>query len=104
MQYSLAFAGPLMLLDQGAGGLTPARAALWAGLGLLVLAVFLPPRVSAGDGWLAVRGLMGERRVRTDALVTVRRRGGPAAHLVLREAYGQWLELAPRVLEADPLL
>ncbi len=101
---SLAFVGLLVLLDAGSGGLTLPRAGLWAALGAVVFAVFLPARVSAGDGWLAVRGLLGERRVRTDALVTVRRYGGVATHLVLRDARGQWLEVDARVVEANPLI
>lgn len=101
---SLAFAGLLVLLDWGAGGLTLPRAGLWFLLGILVLAVLLPSRVTAGDGWLAVQGLMGVRRVRTDALVSVRRYGGIAAHLVLRDAHGRWLELDLHVLEANPLI
>ncbi|MEU7429898.1 hypothetical protein AB0B07_03290 [Streptomyces sioyaensis] len=104
LHYSLAFVGLLMLLDWGSGGLALPRAGLWAVLGAVVFAVFLPARVSAGEGWLAVRGLMSERRVRTDALVAVRRYGGVAAHLVLRDVRGQWLELDPRVLEANPLI
>lgn len=104
LQYSLAFVGLLMMLDWGDGTLTLPRAGLWAVLGIGVLAVFLPSRVSAGDGWLAVRGLVRERRVRIDALVSVRRYGGIAAHLVLRDTRGQWLELDPCVLEANPLI
>ncbi|MCB5908875.1 hypothetical protein [Streptomyces pinistramenti] len=104
LQYSLAFVGPLMLLDWGAGGLTLPRAGLWAALGILVLAVFLPSRVTAGDGWLAVRGLVRERRVRTDALVVVRCCGRTAVHLVLRDTDGQWLEVDLRVLDANPLI
>ncbi|MFJ9855172.1 hypothetical protein [Streptomyces sp. NPDC101150] len=93
-----------MLLDWGSGGLTLHRAGLWAVLGTAVLAVLLPSRVTAGDGWLAVRGLMGQRRVRTDTLVSVRRCGGISVHLVLRDADGQWLELDLRVLDANPLM
>ncbi|MFF4948489.1 hypothetical protein ACWC2K_39385 [Streptomyces chattanoogensis] len=104
LQYALTFVGLLMMLDEGEGGLTLPRAGLWAVLGIGVLAVFLPSRVTAGDGWLAVRGLVHKRRVRTDALVSVRRYDGIAAHLVLRDTHGQWLELDPRVLEANPLL
>ncbi|MFI0790318.1 hypothetical protein ACH4Q6_32540 [Streptomyces lydicus] len=104
LHYSLAFVGLLMLLDGCSGGLTLPRAALWAALGAVVFTVFLPPRVSAGQGWLAVRGLLGERRVRTDALVAVRRYGRVAAHLVLRDTDGRWLELDPSVLEANPLI
>ncbi|UKY47763.1 hypothetical protein [Streptomyces inhibens] len=104
VHYSLAFVGLLMLLDWGAGSLTLPRTGLWAVLGIGVLAIFLPSRVTAGDGWLAVRGFMGERRVRTDALVAVRQYGGIAAHLVLRDAHGRWLELDRRVLDANPLV
>ncbi|MFG2224908.1 hypothetical protein [Streptomyces sp. NPDC048644] len=104
LRCSLAFIGLIMLLDWGAGGLTLPRAGLWAGLGGLVLAVLLPSRVTAGDGWLAVRGLVRERRVRTDALVAVRRCGSTAVCLVLRDAHGQWLELDLRVLDANPLI
>ncbi|GAB7035541.1 hypothetical protein AB0G35_26050 [Streptomyces sp. NPDC021749] len=104
LQYSLAFVGLLMVLDGGEGSLTLPRAMLWAVLGIGVLAVFLPSRVAAGEGWLAVHGLVRERRVRTDALVSVRRYGGIAAHLVLRDTHGKWLELDPRVLEANPLI
>jgi hypothetical protein len=93
-----------MLLDQGAGTLTLPRAALWTGLALLVLVVLLPPRVTAGAGWLAVRGLVHERRVRTDALVEVRQYEGISAHLLLRDAGGRWLELDPRVLAGNALI
>ncbi|WP_328686810.1 hypothetical protein OHT20_37350 [Streptomyces caniferus] len=104
LQYSLAFVGLIMLLDWGAGALTLPRAVLWTVLGAGVLAVLLPTRVTAGDGWLAVRGLMGERRVRTDALVAVRLYGSVAVHLVLRDASGRWLALDRRVLDTNPLL
>ncbi|MEU9126160.1 hypothetical protein AB0C96_41230 [Streptomyces sp. NPDC048506] len=104
LQYSLAFVGLLMLLDWGTDGLTLRRAGLWVVLGVAVLAVFLPPRVTAGEGWLAVRGLKGERRVRTDALVTMRQYGSIDVRLVLLDAHGQRLELAPRVLVANPLI
>lgn len=104
LQYSLAFVGLLMVLDWGEGSLTLLRAMLWAVLGTGVLAVFLPSRVAAGDGWLAVHSLVRERRVRTDALVSVRQYGGIAEHLVLRDTHGKWLELDPRVLEANPLI
>ncbi|MFF3541991.1 hypothetical protein ACFYXD_09005 [Streptomyces platensis] len=104
LQHSLAFVGLIMLLDGGAGGLTLPRAGLWGALGGTVLAVLVPSRVSAGEGCLAVRGFTGERRVRTDALVSLRRYGGIAAHLVLRDAHGRWLELDLHVLETNPLL
>jgi hypothetical protein len=101
---TLAFFMLAMLLDQGAGTLTPVRAGLWTGLAALSLVVLLPPRVTAGEGWLAVRGLVRKRRVRTDALVEVRQHEGISAHLLLRDADGRWVELDPRVLAANPLL
>ncbi|GGX43187.1 hypothetical protein [Streptomyces noursei] len=104
LQCALAFVGLLVLLDWGSGGLTPARAGLWALLGAVAFAVLLPARVSAGDGWLAVRGLVGRRQVRTDALVAVRRYGGVAPRLLLRDARGRRLVLDSRVLEANPLI
>jgi hypothetical protein len=77
---------------------------MWAALGAMVFAVLLPPRVTAGEGWLAVRGPGRERRVRTDALVVVGLYGPVAQRLVLWDAYGGRLELNPRVLAANPLL
>lgn len=94
----------LLLLDGGSGRLTPLRAALWAGLAALLFAVLLPPRVSAGPGWLAVRGLLGERRVRTDLLVSVRRLDGVAQRLVLRDMRGGRIEIDPAVLTGNPAL
>lgn len=102
---TLAFWAAATLLDLAAGTLTLARAALWAALAAGLLAVLLPPRLSAGPGWLAARGLLREHRVRTDALVGVSRYGrGAAPMLVLRDADGHRLLLDPRVLAADPLL
>ncbi|TJZ94301.1 hypothetical protein FCI23_54120 [Actinacidiphila oryziradicis] len=100
----MAFSGLMMLLDWGSGGLTPPRAGLWAVLGAMVFAVLLPPRVTAGEGWLAVRGSVRERRVCTDALVALYSCGPVAQRLVLRDAYGGCVELTPRVLAANPLL
>ncbi|MFE2425886.1 hypothetical protein ACFXJ5_03845 [Streptomyces sp. NPDC059373] len=101
---ALAFYALAMLLDGAAGTLSLPRAALWTGLALLVLVVLLPPRVTVGEGWLAVRGLVHERRVRTDALVEVRQYPGVSAHLLLRDAAGRWLELDPRVLVGNALI
>ncbi|MYW62621.1 hypothetical protein GTY65_00790 [Streptomyces sp. SID8379] len=94
----------LLLIDAAAGSMTPWRAALWAGLGVLLFAVLVPARVSAGEGWLAARGLFGERRVRTDRLVAVRWREGVARRLVLRDDTGARVEIDPQVLVANPLL
>ncbi|MYT32231.1 MULTISPECIES: hypothetical protein [unclassified Streptomyces] len=104
LHHSLTFVGLLILLDWGSGALTPARAGLWALLGAIAFAVLLPARVSAGDGWLAVRGIVVRRRVRTDLLVAVRRYDGATAHLTLRDTHGRRLALDPRILEANPLI
>lgn len=102
---ALAFWAAATLLDLAAGTLTPVRAALWTALAAGLLAVLLPSRLSAGPGWLAARGLLRERRVRTDALVRVSRYGvGVAPTLLLRDADGRRLAVDPRVLAADPLL
>jgi hypothetical protein len=101
---ALAFAGAATLLDWGSGGLTLLRADLWSALGAVVFMVLRPPRVTAGDGWLAVRGLLRERRVRTDALVAVCRHGSVTTRLILRDVYGGYAELDPDVLIANPLL
>ncbi|MEU1792411.1 hypothetical protein ABZ553_42350 [Streptomyces sparsogenes] len=101
---ALGFAAVTILLDWGAGGLTVPRADLWAVLGVLVFAVLRPPRVSAGDGWLAVRGLVRERRVCTDALISVRQDGSVAVRLILRDAYGGSVAFDSKILVANPLL
>ncbi|MFD9006834.1 hypothetical protein ACFV0T_38855 [Streptomyces sp. NPDC059582] len=101
---ALVFCGLTFLLDWNAGTLTPARALLWPGLSVVLLLVLLPQRVTAGSGWLAVRGPVRGHVIRTDALTDIRQYPGVSAHLVLRDAYGQRLELDPRVLVANPLL
>ncbi|MFI1168521.1 hypothetical protein ACH4UM_34325 [Streptomyces sp. NPDC020801] len=101
---ALAFCAMAVLVDWDAGSLTPLRALLWATLSAALGAVLLPPRVSAGPGWLVVRSPWRRHRVRTDALTDVRQYGGVSSHLVLRDAYGHRLELDPRVLAANPLI
>ncbi|MEU4097667.1 hypothetical protein [Streptomyces sp. NPDC026673] len=101
---ALAFLCLAVALDAAAGTLTARRAALWPALAAVVLVLLCPSRVTAGDGWLAVRGPLRERRVRTDALTVVRQSPGLSRHLILWDADDRWLELDPRVLEADPLL
>ena len=101
---ALAFGVMTVLVDWDAGTLTPARALLWLALAAGVFAVLLPHRVTAGPGWLAVRGPVRRRMVRTDALTGLRQYGGVSSHLVLRDACGHRLELDPRVLVANPLL
>lgn len=101
---ALTFAALTLLLDWDAGTLTAPRALLWFTLSTALLAVLLPPSVTAGHGWLAVRGPVRRRTVRTDALVAVRRYDGISSHLVLRDTFGTRLELDSRVLVANPLL
>ncbi|WP_346097856.1 hypothetical protein [Streptomyces olivaceiscleroticus] len=103
-RYAAALLGLLLLLDSASGRLTPLRAALWVVLAVLLFAVLLPPRVTAGPGRLAVRGLLRERRVRTDLLVSVRRTDGVAQRLVLRDLCGGRVEIDPAVLTGDPAL
>ncbi|MER8156853.1 hypothetical protein [Streptomyces sp. NPDC094472] len=101
---ALAFGGVTTLLDWASGGLTVGRADLWALLAVAVFTVLRPPRVTAGDGWLTVRGLVRVRRVRTDALAGVWRDGRIATRLLLCDVYGRRVTLDLRVLVADPLL
>ncbi|MFF3849744.1 hypothetical protein [Streptomyces sp. NPDC002328] len=98
------FGALTFLIDWDAGTLTPARALLWLALATAVLVVLLPQRVTAGPGWLAARGLLRRREVRTDALTAVRQYAGVSAQLVLCDAHGGRLELDPRVLVDNPLL
>ncbi|UQX04129.1 hypothetical protein [Streptomyces sp. RerS4] len=92
----------LLLVDAVGGALTAPRAALWAGLAALLFVVLLPDRVTAGACWLASRGLLREKRVRTDWLVSVRRPGGDAQRLALQDIHGVRLELDMKVLTANP--
>jgi hypothetical protein len=93
-----------MVLDAVAGTLTLPRAALWTGLSALVFGVLLPSRVTAGRGWLAVRGLVRKRRLRTEFLVEARLDGGIDRRLHLRDAFGTRVDLSPRVLAGNPFL
>ncbi|MER5597355.1 hypothetical protein [Streptomyces sp. NPDC002265] len=92
----------LLLVDWGTDGLTVARTALWAGLGVLLFLVLFPPRVTAGEGWLASRGPLRRRRVRTDLLVSVRCLHGVSQRLVLRDVLGGRVEIDPQVLVSNP--
>ncbi|MCP3819303.1 hypothetical protein NLX86_14685 [Streptomyces sp. A3M-1-3] len=94
----------LLLIDGASGGLTAPRAVLWAALAVLLFVLLLPARVTAGEGWLASRGLLRERRVCTDRLVAVRWSDGVAQRLVLRDVDGARVEVDPRVLVANPHL
>ncbi|MFD4560779.1 hypothetical protein ACFWP5_41780 [Streptomyces sp. NPDC058469] len=101
---AIGFLGMTLLVDWNAGTLTLTRALLWFALSAAIFAVLLPHRVTAGPGWLTVDSPLLRRTVHTDALTVVRQYGDVSARLVLRDTYGQWLELDPRVLVANPLL
>ncbi|WP_413812229.1 hypothetical protein [Streptomyces sp. OE57] len=103
MWFAPAFAGVTTVLDWASGGLTVARADLWALLAVAVFTVPRPPRVTAGGGRLTVRGLVRVRRVRIDALVGVWRDGRIATHLLLWDVHGHRVTLDLGVLVADPL-
>ena len=101
---ALTFCAMALVVDWDAGSLTFLRSLVWVTLSAAAFAVLLPPRVTAGRGWLTVRSAWRRHMVRTDALVAVRQYGGVSSHLVLRDAYGHRLELDPRVLAANPLI
>ncbi|MEU1133674.1 hypothetical protein ABZ383_28095 [Streptomyces sp. NPDC005900] len=94
----------LVLLDLLDGTPGMAKTALWAGLSALLYAVLHPVRVTAGPGWLAVRGLWRGGHVCTGLLTAVRHSEGVAARLVLCDSLGNRVELDPRVLVDNPLL
>jgi hypothetical protein len=98
------FAALTLLIDWDAGTLTAARALLWTALSAAIFVMLLPHRVTAGPGWLAVRGPLRRQTVRTDALTSLQQYGDVSTHLVLRDAYGHRLELDPRVLATNPFL
>ncbi|MCX4460909.1 hypothetical protein OG585_48955 (plasmid) [Streptomyces sp. NBC_01340] len=92
----------LLLIDWGAGTFTALRAVLWAGLAALLFVVLFPHRVTVGEGWLASQGLLRRRRVRTDLLVSVRCLDGISQRLVLRDTFGDRVEIDPKVLVNNP--
>ena len=94
----------LLLVDWGSGRITPWRTALWFALTGLLFVLLYPARVSAGGNWLASRGLVRERRVRTDLLVSVRCLDGISQRLLLRDALGARVEIDPEVLVHNPQL
>ncbi|WP_405743550.1 hypothetical protein OG422_16690 [Streptomyces sp. NBC_01525] len=96
--------GALVALDAAAGSLDALRGGLWAALAAALFGLLLPPRVTAGQGWLAARGPLRRRTVRTDRLVSVRWSEGIAQRLVLRDDAGRRVVLDPRVLLANPAL
>ncbi|MET8330922.1 hypothetical protein [Streptomyces sp. NPDC005181] len=99
---SAVLLGILLLVDWGADSLTIVRGTLWTGLAILLFLVLYPARVTAGEGWLASRGLLRERRVRTDVLVSVRCLDGVSQRLRLRDAFGGRVEINPQVLLNNP--
>ncbi|MET8829453.1 hypothetical protein ABZX40_26375 [Streptomyces sp. NPDC004610] len=101
---SAALLALLLAVDGLAGTLDAERALLWTGLALLLFVILLPPRLSAGEGWLASRTLLGTRQIRTDLLVSVRCRDGVSQRLILRDTLGNRVEIDPRALTADPAL
>ncbi|MET9971522.1 hypothetical protein ABZZ80_37875 [Streptomyces sp. NPDC006356] len=101
---ALAFLGMTLLVDLDGETLTPARALLWLALTALLFTILFPQRVTAGPGWLEVRGLLRRRAVRTDELVAIRQHGRVSALLTLRDTDGSHLTLDPRTLIANPLL
>ncbi|MEV0739126.1 hypothetical protein AB0I51_25025 [Streptomyces sp. NPDC050549] len=97
-----ALLGLLLIVDHFSGRLTLWRAALWFALALLLFVVLYPARVRAGEGWLSSRGLLRERRVRTDRLVSVRCLDGVSQRLLLRDEFGSRVEIDPDVLVNNP--
>ncbi|MFG2517771.1 hypothetical protein [Streptomyces sp. NPDC048527] len=95
---SAVILGVILLIDWASGGVTAPRATLWTALAVLLFLVLYPARVSAGEGWLASRGLLRERRVRTDASVSVRCLDGVSQRLRLRDTSGRRIEINPQVL------
>ncbi|MFB7600559.1 hypothetical protein [Streptomyces sp. NPDC056160] len=104
LRCAVALLGLLLAIDGCTGALTWGRAVLWLALAVLLLAVLCPPRVSAGEGWLATRAPLRRRRVRTDLLVSVRVVDGVSRRLVLRDACGARVEVDPRILVDNPAL
>ncbi|MFJ9769100.1 hypothetical protein ACIRUY_35395 [Streptomyces erythrochromogenes] len=94
----------LCALDACAGRLGLTRGALWAGLAVLLFVVLLPPRVSTRPGELSTRGLLVERSVRTDALVSVRWSDGVSERMTLRDTDGNRVEIDPAVLVRNPAM
>ncbi|MBY8879998.1 hypothetical protein [Actinacidiphila acidipaludis] len=93
-----------MAAEADTGELGVLHALATCAVALVVAALLWPAKVTAGEGWLSVRGVLRTRRVRTDALVAVLLVGEIAAGLVLRDVHGGHAEIDPEVVVADPLL
>ena len=100
----MALLALLLVVDAAYGTLNAVRSCLWAALALTLFLILLPPRVTAGPGWLATRDLLRTRRVRTDRLVSVVWSDGVAQRLVLKDSDGGLVPLDPRVLIDNPRL
>ncbi len=96
--------GVTVLLDGMDGTMTLVRTLVWVGLAAMLFAVLLPSRTTAGDGWLAVRGVLRTHRVRTDRLVSVREDGTFDRRVLLRDSYGGRAAVDRHVLVANPFL
>ncbi|MFF6955763.1 hypothetical protein [Streptomyces sp. NPDC008317] len=92
----------LTAADWALGTLDPVRAAFWTALAAAVFGALCPPLVTAGDGWLRVRGMLRGHRVRTDRLVRIHLFPGRTPRLVLIDAEGGRAAFDPRVLAANP--
>ncbi|MFH8485849.1 hypothetical protein [Streptomyces longisporoflavus] len=92
------------LVDWANGTWDTLRSGLWAGVSGLLYLVLHPVRVTAGPGWLGVRGVLRRRHVCTGLLTAVRYSEGVAARLVLCDSLGNRVEVDPRVLAENPLM
>ncbi|MFD6887437.1 hypothetical protein [Streptomyces sp. NPDC059957] len=97
---------PLLLVgvDTAGGFVSMLRASLWIGLGLVLLAVLWPAKVSAAPGLLTARGLVRRHHVHTDRLASVAWHNGIAQRLLLEDLDGNRAEVDPRVFVANPAL
>ncbi|MGW2582246.1 hypothetical protein ACWCYZ_13055 [Streptomyces virginiae] len=102
----IALGFPLLLVgvDTAAGFISAPRASLWIGLGLVLLAVLWPTKVSAYRGLLTARGLIHAHHVHTDRLASVAWHDGVAQRLLLEDIDGNRAEVDPRVFAANPPL
>ncbi|MER6426033.1 hypothetical protein [Streptomyces sp. NPDC001137] len=92
----------LLLIDWCADTLSLRRGALWSALAVLLFLLLRPDRIRVGEGWLTSRRLLRTRRIRTDQLVSLRTLDGITRRLVLRDAFGEHVELDLQVLVDNP--
>ncbi|GHJ94733.1 hypothetical protein SNE510_42520 [Streptomyces sp. NE5-10] len=97
--------GIALVVDAGTPhGLTLPGALGCITLGMVLLVILLPARVSAAPGLLTVRGLWVTRTVRTDRLVAIAWPADTAGRLALRDEDNARAEVDLRVLLANPAL